>query len=166
MKFYVLTLFPEMIEQGMGESIIGRAMKEGLISLETVNIRDFSHDDKHHHVDDYTYGGGAGMLMQAEPICDAYESICRKCGCRAPWEDLSVNNRDVGGDSAVGGDRAAGGDTAADGVITANEAAQDGMSDVKKPPRIIYMSPQGRVFNQSMARELAHEENLVLLCGH
>ena len=120
MKFYVMTLFPEMIERCMGESITGRAMKEGIISLETVNIRDYSHDEKHHHVDDYPYGGGAGMVMQAEPICDAYDSICARC-----------------------------------------EADGHGHR-----PRIIYMSPQGRVFDQNIARELAREERLVLLCGH
>ena len=66
MNFHVLTLFPEMVAQGVSTSITGRALKENKISLETVNIRDFS-KDKHNRVDDYTYGGGAGMLMQAQP---------------------------------------------------------------------------------------------------
>ena len=63
MRFHVLTLFPQMIEQGLSESITGRALKQNIISLNTVNIRDFAHN-KHNKVDDYTYGGGAGMLMQ------------------------------------------------------------------------------------------------------
>ena len=72
MRFHVLTLFPQMIEQGLSESITGRALKQNIISLNTVNIRDFAHN-KHNKVDDYTYGGGAGMLMQAEPV---YQAVC------------------------------------------------------------------------------------------
>jgi tRNA (guanine-N1)-methyltransferase len=71
MDFHVLTLFPEMIQQGLGTSITGRAMEKGLIKVNTVNIRDFS-EDKHYRVDDYPYGGGAGMVMQAEPVFKAY----------------------------------------------------------------------------------------------
>ena len=75
MKFHVMTLFPEMIEQGLHTSILGRALDAGIISLNTVNIRDYS-EDKHRHVDDYPYGGGAGMVMAAEPIAKCYEDIC------------------------------------------------------------------------------------------
>lgn len=103
-----------MIESGAKTSIIGRAINNGIINLEAVNIRDYS-TDKHRHVDDYPYGGGAGMVMQAEPICLACEDIKRKTG---------------------------------------------------KMPRVIYMTPQGRTFNQEMAKELAKEEELVFLCGH
>ena len=74
MRFHVLTLFPQMIEQGLSESITGRALKQNIISLNTVNIRDFAHN-KHNKVDDYTYGGGAGMLMQAEPVYQAVRSV-------------------------------------------------------------------------------------------
>ena len=77
MRFHVLTLFPQMIEQGLSESITGRALKQNIISLNTVNIRDFAHN-KHNKVDDYTYGGGAGMLMQAEPICRCFDAIKEK----------------------------------------------------------------------------------------
>ena len=75
MKFHVMTLFPEMIEQGLHTSILGRALDAGIISLNTVNIRDYS-EDKHRHVDDYPYGGGAGMVMAAEPIAKCFEDIC------------------------------------------------------------------------------------------
>ena len=114
MNFHVLTLFPEMIRDGFETSITGRAVEKGLLSLETVNIRDFS-VNKHNRVDDYPYGGGAGMVMQAAPVCDAYQALCEKLGRR---------------------------------------------------PRVLYMTPQGRVFNQSIAEELAKEEDLVFLCGH
>ena len=114
MKFHVLTLFPEMIEQGMHTSIIGRAIAGGYLSIDAINIRDYAFN-KHQKVDDYPYGGGAGMLMQAEPVYLAYESIQKKLGYR---------------------------------------------------PRVVYLTPQGEVFHQTMAKELAKEKDLVFLCGH
>lgn len=114
MKFHVLTLFPEMVENGLHTSITGRAMEKGLISLNTVNIRDFA-GNKHMKVDDYPYGGGAGMVMQAEPVYEAYQSLTESAG---------------------------------------------------HPLRCVYLTPQGRTFQQSMAQEFAREEELVFLCGH
>lgn len=116
MNFHVLTLFPEMIDQGVRTSITGRAIEKGVISLELVNIRDYT-KDKHKKVDDYPYGGGAGMLMQAQPVYDAFLSVTK---------NLKGRMR----------------------------------------PRVIYMAPQGRTFHQQMARELACEEDLIILCGH
>ncbi|MDO4344817.1 MAG: tRNA (guanosine(37)-N1)-methyltransferase TrmD [Eubacteriales bacterium] len=81
MKFHVLTLFPEMIENGLHTSITGRAIEKGILSLNTVNIRDFA-GNKHNKVDDYPYGGGAGMLMQAEPVYCAYKSVEEQAGRR------------------------------------------------------------------------------------
>lgn len=114
MNYYVMTLFPEMIENGMNTSIIGRAIAKGQLSLTTVNIRDYSVTGNG-RIDDYPYGGGAGMVMQAEPIYRAYEDLVQKIG---------------------------------------------------KRPRVIYLTPQGRVFNQQMAEEFAAEEDLIFLCGH
>jgi len=79
MKYHILTLFPEMIEQGLHTSILGRAINNGYISLETTNIRDFS-ANKFNRVDDYPYGGGAGMVMEAEPVFRAYQSVAEKIG--------------------------------------------------------------------------------------
>ena len=79
MRFHVLTLFPEMIEQGFHTSITGRAMEKGLLSLNAVNIRDFA-GNKHMKVDDYPYGGGAGMVMQAEPVYAAHQSLEDQAG--------------------------------------------------------------------------------------
>lgn len=76
MNFTILTLFPEFIEQGLHTSILGKACEKGLLSFNAVNIRDYS-NDKNKRVDDYTYGGGAGMLMQAQPVFDAYNDVCR-----------------------------------------------------------------------------------------
>lgn len=114
MHYHVLTLFPDMISQGLSTSIIGRAMQEGIITLSTVNIRDFS-TNKHMKVDDYPYGGGAGMVMQAEPVYGAYQHVVEQIGHK---------------------------------------------------PRVIYLTPQGKVFNQSMVEDFAKEEHLVFLCGH
>lgn len=75
MNFHILTLFPEMIESGLSNSITGRAIKENKIAVSAVNIRDFT-EDKHRKVDDYTYGGGAGMLMQPQPVYDAWNHVC------------------------------------------------------------------------------------------
>ena len=103
-----------MIEQGMHTSIIGRAIAGGYLSINAVNIRDYAFN-KHQKVDDYPYGGGAGMLMQAEPVYLSYEAINEKIGYR---------------------------------------------------PRVVYRTPQGKVFHQEMAKELAKERDLVFLCGH
>ena len=72
MNFYIMTLFPEMVMDGLNTSIIGRAVNKGLLYIEALNIRDYAFN-KHHSVDDYPYGGGAGMLMQAEPVYQCYE---------------------------------------------------------------------------------------------
>ena len=74
MKFHVLTLFPDMVMQGLMTSITGRAVQQKKIDIDAVNIRDYT-QDKHGRVDDYPYGGGAGMLMQAQPVYDAYRSV-------------------------------------------------------------------------------------------
>jgi tRNA (guanine37-N1)-methyltransferase len=81
MKLYILTLFPEMVMGGLHSSITGRAMDRGLLDIEAVDIRDYT-QDKDRRVDDYTYGGGAGMLMEAQPVYDAYEAVVRKAGVR------------------------------------------------------------------------------------
>lgn len=116
MNFHIMTLFPKMIESGLNESIIGRAIKAGLINVDLINIRDFADPKRKGRVDDYPFGGGAGMVMQAQPIDDAFESIKAK-----------TQNNNL---------------------------------------RVIYLTPQGRVFNQEMAKDFAKEDELVFLCGH
>lgn len=123
MNFHVLTLFPDMIESGLNTSITGRAIQNGLINLNTVNIRNYS-EDKHKRVDDYPYGGGAGMVMQAEPVYKAYGYLANH---------IKLSKED---------------------------------STTYKKPRVIYVTPQGSIFNQQMAKELAEEEDLIFLCGH
>ena len=117
MNFHVLTLFPEMIEAAFSTSITGRAMDAGLLSLHAVNIRDYAEEKRKGRVDDYSYGGGAGMIMQAEPV---YRAYC---------------------------------------------AVADAIAD-RTHPRVLFMTPQGRTFDQAFASELAKEKDLIFLCGH
>ncbi|MBE5862256.1 MAG: tRNA (guanosine(37)-N1)-methyltransferase TrmD [Lachnospiraceae bacterium] len=138
MNFHVLTLFPEMILEGCNNSILKRAIEKELLTVDAVNIRDFTLE-KHGKVDDYTYGGGAGMLMQAQPVYDAWLHV--------------TGNTD--------------GNNINDNAAVANDVMKaDGASEQKKKPRTIYMTPQGRVFTQEVAKELAKEEDLIILCGH
>ncbi len=118
MRFDIMTLFPEMVMNGLETSIIGRAVKNEILEIEAWNIRDYAFN-KHSSVDDYPYGGGAGMLMQAEPVYQTYLAIQEKAA-------LPEGER----------------------------------------PRVIYLSPQGKPFNQKMAEDFAKEDELVLLCGH
>lgn len=80
-NFHILTLFPEMVMQGLHTSILGRAVEREYISIKAVNIRDYTLD-KHGKVDDYTYGGGAGMLMQAQPVYDAWRAVADSIAAR------------------------------------------------------------------------------------
>ncbi|MGN0619465.1 MAG: tRNA (guanosine(37)-N1)-methyltransferase TrmD [Ruminiclostridium sp.] len=116
MRIDIATLFPEMCEAVLSESVVGRGRKAGFIEINCRNIRDYTLD-KHRRVDDKAYGGGTGMVMQAQPVYDCIMSIISELG----------------------------------------EKAQ---------PRLIYMSPQGRTLNQEIVKELAGEENLIILCGH
>lgn len=119
MKFYTLTTFPEIIDFYMSESIMGRAVKNGLIESVSVNIRDYSLD-KHKSTDDYPYGGGAGMIMQVQPVYDAWKAAC--------------------------------------GMASGH--------DSEKPVKTVYFTACGRTFNESIAKEYAKEESIILLCGH
>ena len=113
MKIKILTIFPEMFESVMNASILGRAREQGLIEVECIDIRPFS-DRKHKNTDDYPFGGGAGMVMLAQPIMDAMKHAM--------------------GDDFHG--------------------------------KRIYMGPRGTTLTTAKARQLAQEEELILLCGH
>lgn len=150
MNFHVLTLFPDMIMNGLKTSITGRAIEKGLINVEAIDIRDYT-TNKHNKVDDYPYGGGAGMLMQAEPVCRAYEAVVS--GIKA-----------AGGTGAAGGAGTAGGAVVAGDTVAAEGAGAAG-GECKKP-RVVYVTPQGYTFNQKWASDFAKEDDLIILCGH
>lgn len=150
MNFHILTLFPEIVENGLKTSIIGRAVAGGLLSIEAVNIRDFAFN-KHQSVDDYPYGGGAGMLMQAEPVYLAYKDIEERIQKRI--QNAKMQNAETEEQDAE--------------VKVQNAGIQDAETvSPDKKLRVVYLSPQGKTFDQKMAEELAEEEDLVLLCGH
>ena len=92
MNFHILTLFPDMIRQGLNTSIIGRAVENGLLSVNAINIRDYTLD-RHKKVDDYPYGGGAGMVMQAQPVYDAWRSVTEQIGYRPRCVYLTPQGR-------------------------------------------------------------------------
>lgn len=114
MNITIATLFPEMCEAVLGESIIGRARKSGAITLNCRQIREYT-QDKHRRVDDTPYGGGMGMVMQCEPIYNCYKAVCDDMGAK---------------------------------------------------PHTIYMSPKGKILDQSKAVELSKMENILIICGH
>ena len=153
MHFHILTLFPEMVMDGLNTSIIGRAVNAGLLSVEAVNIRDYAFN-KHQSVDDYPYGGGAGMLMQAEPVYLACEAVKERIAARRSEEKEGKEETEAAGVTDVT-------DTA--GADSPDAVGEQGGG---KRPRVIYLSPQGKVFHQKMAEELAQEEDLIFLCGH
>ena len=92
MYFHIMTLFPEMVLGGLNESITGKAIEKGLIGVDAVNIRDFA-GNRYGHVDDYTYGGGAGMLMQAEPVYQCYEAVKKKIETKALLSNPGTRKR-------------------------------------------------------------------------
>ena len=150
MNFHILTLIPEMVEKVLKTSKIVREYAGGLLSIEAVNIRDFAFN-KHQSVDDYPYGGGAGMLMQAEPVYLAYKDIEERIQKRI--QNAKMQNAETEEQDAE--------------VKVQNAGIQDAETvSPDKKLRVVYLSPQGKTFDQKMAEELAEEEDLVLLCGH
>lgn len=115
MRFHIMTLFPEIFNSYMNESIMKRAVEKGIIEVNIYNIRDFS-TNKHKKVDDYPFGGGAGMVMTPQPIYDTYKHI--------------IDKFDI------------------------------------KDPRVVYLTPKGKVHNQNIASEMSTFEDIILLCGH
>lgn len=115
MRFHIMTLFPEIFNSYMSESIMKRAVEKGIIEVNIYNIRDFS-TNKHKKVDDYPFGGGAGMVMTPQPIYDTYKYIVDKFNI--------------------------------------------------EEPRVIYLTPKGKVHNQEIATDMSSYEDIILLCGH
>ena len=125
MRFDIMTLFPDLVDTVLSESIIGRAREAGVIDVRVHNIRDYT-QNKHRRVDDTPYGGGRGMLMAAPPIYNCYASV------------LSESNGEI---------------------ITEAPEKPEGTY-------VVYMSPRGTRFDQSVAERLAKHDRLFILCGH
>ena len=148
MKYTVLTLFPEITDAFFASSIMAKAIQRGIIEYRVINIRDFALD-RHKTCDDAPYGGGPGMLMLPEPLGRALEAA-------------GVRQKSGGG---VAGAAAPAGGVAEALVCPQSGQIRDGARGGLPPPRVIYLSPSGRPFDQGLARELAGEPELALLCG-
>ena len=122
MKIDILTLFPQMFQGPLTESILKRAQEKSLLRINIHNIRDFT-KDRHHTVDDRPFGGGVGMVLKPEPVFEAVDHI-------------------------------------------KSQAGNPGPPGRKCEPEIILLSPQGKTFTQSWAKDLAGEKHLVFICGH
>jgi len=116
MRIDILTIFPDMFKGPFDASIIRRASEQGIVNIQIHDFRDYTHDS-HHTVDDYSYGGGAGMVLKPEPLFEAVEDIRSKA-------------------NAIG------------------------------KPRVILLTPQGRLFNQKVAGELSKADWHIIICGH
>jgi tRNA (guanine37-N1)-methyltransferase len=117
MRIDIVTVFPEMAQSALDYSIVKRASEKGLVTINVINLRDYTFD-RHRTTDDTPYGGGGGMVMKVEPIGLALDAVS----------------------------------------ASANPDS--------RPPRVLLTEPRGRTFNQEMARELATEDHIVILCGH
>jgi tRNA (guanine37-N1)-methyltransferase len=129
-RFYLLTLFPELFEGYRNVSILGRAQAQGQVELQIVNIRDHARD-RHRTCDDYTYGGGAGMLLKPGPLAEALEALP---GVRVKTAETCA-------------------------------VSPSGLNRVQGCPRVIFLTPSGRLWRQEMAQALSAEEQVVLVCG-
>nr|CRH08151.1 tRNA (Guanine-N(1)-)-methyltransferase [Candidatus Magnetococcus massalia] len=128
-RFSILTLFPEMFAP-LEHSIVGRGEKQGLLSVEKIQIRDFA-PGKHRQVDDSPFGGGPGMVMKPDVMAAALAHAKQRVSTTSPQADPESN---------------------------ADQAPQ--------PSHVVYMSPQGKRFDQQDASRLAEQEHLILICGH
>ena len=175
--FHVMTLFPEMFD-ALRTSVLGRAEGAGIIGLKTYQIRDFSADPRHKNVDDYTYGGGAGLLMMCQPIFDCYKEVMRVI------EEENTNQNEIKNNSLSNSDVESTGMTKEIFGAEGDDEVVESSNVENKPSgfaetiadlvqienknfgtRILYPTPQGIPFTQEIARDLAQAKDIVILCG-
>jgi len=148
MKYTVLTLFPEITDAFFATSIMAKAIKRGIIEYQAINIRDFA-TDKHKTCDDAPYGGGPGMLMLPEPLDRAIKYAKNLSQGRKDTEDTEEKKAEESSSSL-------------------SSLCVPGVSASQREilgKRVIYLSPSGKPFNQNLAKELASEKELILICG-
>ncbi|MCL2440224.1 MAG: tRNA (guanosine(37)-N1)-methyltransferase TrmD [Treponema sp.] len=160
MKYTVLTLFPEITDAFFANSIMAKAIKRGIIEYQAINIRDFAYD-KHKTCDDAPYGGGPGMLMLPEPLGKALQAVLGEEFSQRRNIPLECRGAEV-----------------AERIKEEESVLSSTLSSLSDPrvsasprevfgnkPRVIYLSPSGKPFNQQLAKELAAEKELILICG-
>jgi len=186
MRVDVLTLFPEMFEGVFGSSILGKARDRGLVSLNTVNFRDYA-NNKHNTVDDTPYGGGGGMVLKPDPIFAAVESVTGRTwlspeagegvengapsipvteATDAGIEDGALSHSDAPTTEAVSPVAAPVRPVSFSDEKPEGDAPSKPSAAALRPPRVILMCPQGETFTQAKAQELSKEEHLIFICGH
>ncbi len=140
MRFDVLTLFPEMFTNYLGESLFHQSIKNGLVSVGLHNMRDWTHD-KHKTVDDRPFGGGPGMVLKVEPVVDCVESV----------------QRGIMGESSL--EFSCRTENSAQEIISFDDTVRSMLG------RLVMLTPAGRVFRQTVAEELVQQERIIFLCG-
>ncbi|MCL2721104.1 MAG: tRNA (guanosine(37)-N1)-methyltransferase TrmD [Treponema sp.] len=146
MKYKILTLFPEITDAFFANSIMAKAIKRGIIEYQAINIRDFA-ADKHKTCDDAPYGGGPGMLMLPEPLKQAID-FAKNLSQRRKGAEMNEEKQSKNSSS-----------------ILNLRASVSPCEILETKPRVIYLSPSGKPFNQELAKELACEKELILICG-
>ncbi len=161
-----MTVFPEMVSAALDHSIVKRARDRGLVTIQVVNLRDFT-TDRHKTTDDVPYGGGGGMVMKIEPIARALRALAaveaetvlpeeRQTRETPPTPDRVVERREVHDVT----------EAAAAVAHSVPSSRQDAVAVLAPSPRIVLTDPRGPRFTQEIAREWAREPHLILLCGH
>jgi tRNA (guanine37-N1)-methyltransferase len=151
MRFDIFTLFPGIFESPLKESMLKRALESGLLEVRLHNIRDYA-EGKHQVTDDYPYGGGGGMVMKPEPVFAAVESVLRiqkdEGGAKRPASPMARTRAGIKDETELLGD-----------------SLQSEIRNPKSKIPIVLLTPQGRLFNQQVAFELAQYDRLALICG-
>ncbi|MEC4183691.1 tRNA (guanosine(37)-N1)-methyltransferase TrmD [Adlercreutzia sp. R21] len=171
MLIETLSTFPHMYDSVMGESMMKRAQQKGILEFRAHDLRDWTHD-RHRTTDDDPYGGGAGLVMKCEPIFEAVEAIL---GEKLVAAKLAPAAGEFGGDTGCP-DRAssAANETAQWAVSPSEDCLSESGYPVsptqghsrQEPPKIVFLAPQGRTFDDTYASELAAEGHLLFICGH
>jgi tRNA (guanine37-N1)-methyltransferase len=176
MQFDIVTIFPGFFESVFAHGIVRRAIKEGLVTIEAHDLREYAHD-RHRTVDDRPFGGGEGMVLKPEPLAEALEGLgVRAKGERESSKSASQRVSESARRSASAGEPAVNGETAKEQKagpstsVAAATSAQDDITIIQDDSaaggtRVILLSAQGRMFTQAVARELATLERVVLVCG-
>ena len=161
MRFDIVTIFPGFFDSLFAHGIVRRALKEGLVTVEAHDLREYAHD-RHRTVDDRPFGGGEGMVLKPEPLAEALEALGVRAKTERERSDSESEKQNAGPRSTSSADAFFAQGRLSTSVAAATSAQDDNSAD---ETRVILLSAQGRLFTQAVARELATLERVVLVCG-
>src|SRR5580704_8354909 len=161
MRFDIVTIFPGFFDSVFAHGIVRRALKEGLVTVEAHDLREYAHD-RHRTVDDRPFGGGEGMVLKPEPLAEALEALGVRAKTERERSDSESEKQNAGPRSTSSADAFFAQGRLSTSVAAATSAQDDNSAD---ETRVILLSAQGRLFTQAVARELATLERVVLVCG-